>query len=318
MRRASWVALLALLALGLAQRSKDTKEFTDWSPAVNLGAPINTSYLDSCVAISKDRLSLFFSSNRATGILMNRDLYVSQRERVDDAWGAPVFLSVLNSDSWDSCPALSLDEHRLYFTSLRTPNCGGNDIWVSRRQDRRDDVGWEPPVNLGCEADGYVNTPGWDLAPTFFEDEAGNEVMYFATNLAGADTTQCHHYESVMRRDDTFGPAVPVYELNSGSPYGDVGITVRRDGLEVFLLSNRPYGGATAAWNFWRATRASTRDGWSDPVFVPSLGNPALAQGRIALSFDGSELYFTSTRGGGYGRQDLWVARREQLRGPGK
>ena len=86
---------------------------------------------------------------------------------------------------WDSCPALSLDEHRLYFTQLDGREGAAlelYDIWVSRRQDRRDDFGWEPPVNFGCQ----VNSPANDVAPSFFEDETGTVVMYFGSNRVGA------------------------------------------------------------------------------------------------------------------------------------
>ncbi len=67
--------------------------------------------------------------------------------------------------------------------------------------------------------------------------------------------------------------------------------------------------------DFWRATRASTKDQWSKPEFVPGLGNPAWAQGRIALSFDGRELYFTSWNEPSVGWADLWVAKREKVGG---
>ncbi len=214
---------------------------------------------------------------------------------------------MLNTGVWESCPAFSLDEHRLYFTSPRTGTCGGQDIWVSRRQDRRDNFGWEPPVNLGCESYGFVNSAAGDLAPTFFEDEAGRVVMYFSSNRPGS--ANWDHYQSVMRDDDTFGPATPIAELNSAA--SDQGITVRRDGLEVFFLSDR--GNAPMSLDFWKATRKSTDDPWSEPVRVDSL-NPASAQGHIALSFDGRELYFTSWNLPSYGSADLWVARREILR----
>jgi hypothetical protein len=293
-------------------------EFTDWSPPVNLGPVVNSPYLDSCVAISKNGLSLFLSSNRQspgpTGNSTNRDLYVSQREGVDAPWGPPQPLAMLNTPVWDSCPSLSLDEHRFYLTSPRTGTCGGQDMWVSRRQDRRDDFTWEPPVNLGCAPDG-PNSAANDPVPTLFEDDEGRVVMYFATNRSG----NLDHYQAVMRDDDTFGPASPIAELNS--PYGDLGITVRRDGLEVFFLSNRPGGGGSGAVNlfdFWRATRASTDDPWSPPVFVESLGKPAWALGRIALSFDGRELYFASYRqpsSNGADLPDIWVARRKKAGG---
>jgi hypothetical protein len=199
----------------------------------------------------------------------------------------------------------------LYFTSVRPGGCGGLDIWVSHRHNRHDDFGWETPVNLGCAKDGYVNTEFNDIpGPSFFEDEAGKVWMYFGIQKSSKDW---HLYKSEMRHDNTFGPPTPITELNSS--YWDAGVTVRRDGLEVFILSNRPGGSETGYLDFWRATRESTADPWSEPVFVKSLGNPAYAQGRIALSFDGRELYFTSARAGGCGGADLYVAKRVKLEG---
>lgn len=288
-------------------------QFTDWSAPVNLGPPVNSpEYTESCVAISKNGLSLFFSSNRQTGVpySTDRDLYVSKRDSIDDPWGDPQPLTTLNTTAWESCPALSLDEHRLYFTSPRPGGCGGQDIWVSRRQDRRDDLGWKAPVNLGCAKDGYVNSAAADLTPTFFENEAGRVVMYFSSNRLGS--TYYDFYQSEMRDDDTFGPATPIVELNG--PGWDQGVTVRRDGLEVIFLSDR---GNPESMDFWKATRTTTAGPWSVPVFVPSLGNPAYAQGRIALSFDARELYFTSWWPD-LMNTDLWVARREKLQGKKK
>jgi hypothetical protein len=279
-------------------------QFTDWRPPVNLGPVVNSQYVDSCITISKNGLSLFFSSNRQSPGTNNRDLYVSRRASLDEAWGEPQPLTTLNTPVWESCPALSLDEHRLYFTS--PGGCGGIDIYVSRRQDRRDDFGWEPPVDLGCEADGGPNSWAGDQTPALFEDEAGRVLMYFTSYRSG----NWDHYQSEMRDDDTFGPATPVAELNSS--YADQGVTVRRDGLEVFLLSNR--GGAHDSMDFWRATRASTEGPWSAPEPVPSLGIPAMAQGKISLSFDGREIYFTSWRPA-WLQCDLYVATRDRLRG---
>jgi hypothetical protein len=313
MNRIFLILITVALALGFGAITVVAAEFSDWSTPVNLGPPVNSIYADGCVAISKNGLSLFFSSNRQTRdpSSQNRDLYVSERDSIDEPWGLPMPLTMLNTPSWEACPALSLDEHLLFFTSLRPGGCGWHDIWVSRRHDRRDDFGWEAPVNLGCEKDGYVNTPAPELTPTFFEDEAGKVWMYFSS-WRGSSLWDI--YQSEMRDDNTFGPATPVSELNS--PSGELGVTVRRDGLEVIFLSNRPSG--SGSYNFWKATRVSTEDPWSEPVFVPSLGNPAWGDGRIALSFDGRELYFGSWRGGGLGAVDLWVARREKLGGKKK
>jgi hypothetical protein len=291
--------------------------FTDWSVPVNLGTPVNTTYLESCVTISKNGLSLFFSSVRPAG-QGSRDLYVSKRDSIDSPWGDPQPLTTLNTPSWESCPALSLDEHRLYFTSPRPGGCGGQDIYVSRRHDRRDDFGWEEPENLGCEAEGGPNSVAFDLTPALFEDERGRVVLYFSSDRSA----NWDSYQSRMRHG-AFGPATPVAELNG--PYAEQGLTVRRDGLEVIFLRQTPTPYPSPddySMDFWVATRRSTRDLWSAAVHVPSLGTPpgtpwegpAWAQGKISLSFDGRELYFTSWRDPSNGLADLWVARREKLR----
>ncbi|HEV2135525.1 MAG TPA: hypothetical protein VGR47_14925 [Terracidiphilus sp.] len=224
-------------------------------------------------------------------------------------------MTTLNTVGYfDSCPQLSLDEHRLYFTSARPGGCGGEDIWVSRRQDRRDDFGWQAPEHLACEAQGGVNSAGRDLTPVLFEDESGNVMMYFTKLQPG--TPYFGIFQSAMRDDDTFGPATPVAELN-GATFGSVYAVVRRDGLEVIFGSNRSGGsGVPGSMDFWTATRARTTDPWSNAVFTPELGSPAWMGGHSAFSFDGRELYFNSWAPGGYSVPggDIYVARREKLR----
>ena len=305
MKRISLILMTAVLSLGFGAMTIGAAEYSDWATPVNLGPIVNSVYLDSCVAISKNGLSLFFSSNRQNPTnQMDRDLYVSKRDSLDAPWGPPEPLTILNSSVWESCPALSLDEHLLFFTRMGT---GSHDLWVSRRHDRRDDFGWGPPVSVG----GDINTAVSEIMPTFFEDESGKVWMYFVRGVIGVST---HIYQSELMDDVTFGPVTPVTELNSNRT--EQGATVRRDGLEVIFLSNRDMPGGP--FSFYRATRESTADPWSEPELVPSLGFPALAQGRIALSFDGCELYFTSLRPGGVGSADLYIATREKLKGKNK
>ncbi len=302
-----FLAVAALLLLGHPALAGEPPQFTDWGPPENLGPSINSAYLDSCVAISKNGLTLFLSSNRQTGnpASLDRDLYVSKRASKDEPWGEPEPLTLLNTTTWDSCPALSLDEHRLYFTSARPGGCGQRDLWVSHRRDRKDDFGWEAPENLGCGSDGFVNSAGDDLFPAFFEDETGRVLMYFGSTRAGTSGPM-DVYQSEMNGDGTFGPATPVVELNS--PAMEHSVTVRRDGLEVIFGSTR----GTGVLRFWSSTRETTSDPWSPPSLVPGL--PAGGSGRYALSFDGRELYFSANLPGTYGGNDIWVARREKLR----
>jgi hypothetical protein len=307
MKRMAVTVFLTLSLLTVAAIA----QFTEWSAPENLGPPINTAYLDTCVSISKSGLSLYFASNRHTGNAASPDwdLYVSQRDSVDDPWGPPQSLPSVNlTGPMDSCPALSLDEHRLYFASNRPGGCGGGDFYVSRRHDRRDDFGWGPPENLGCMPDG-PNTPSGEYTPTFFEDERGSVVMYFSSNRSGSAGFDL--YASSMRHDDTFGPGSPVTELNSA--FTDQGVAVRRDGLEVIFGSDRT--GTLGAADLWMAARSSTADPWSLPVNLTVLNSTFFDGGKMSFSFDGRQFYFRSNRAGA---GDIFVVTRERLHGKKK
>jgi len=305
MSRNFLVSMAVVLALGFgAIGIVNAQEFSDWSAPANLGPAINTSYGESCVSVSKNGLSLYFASSRPPENGVSWDLWVVQRARVEDEWGTPQWLGPnINSTYSESCPALSLDEHRLYFVSTRPGGCGGGDLYVSRRHDRRDDFGWEPAENLGCIPDGYVNSSAGEATPAFFEDETGTLIMYFAK--AG------DIYASAMRGDDTFGPPEIVGELSIPG-YSESGATIRRDGREIIFSSNRP--GGWGGMDLWMSTRDSTSEPWSAPVNLAVLNSPLMDGGRMSLSFDGCALYFTSGRPGGFGSGDLYVTTRSKLR----
>ena len=85
--------------------------FSDWSAPVNLGPVINSSDNEAGATLSRDRLALYFASNRPGGFGL-ADLFVSQRASVEDPWGLPVNLGpVLNSAAEDTNPNLSRDGH---------------------------------------------------------------------------------------------------------------------------------------------------------------------------------------------------------------
>ena len=105
---------------------------------------------------------------------------------------------------------------------------------------------------------------------------------------------------------------MPVVELNS--TFLDRLPGIRRDGLEIFLASNRP--GTLGLLDLWVSTRATTWDPWPTPVNLGSRINTAAIDGRAALSFDATELYFHSTRPGGFGSFDLYISRRSKVREP--
>jgi hypothetical protein len=301
--------LLWLVGQGTAAYGQ---QFSAWSAPINLGPIVNTTALEGCPALSRDGLSLYFASNRAGGE-GNLDLYVSHRESLIDPWGAAVNLgSNINTTSNDFCPALSTDGHLLFFASNRPDGCGGIDIYVSRRQDKSQDLGdrgWGPPQNLGCTVNSYKD----DFGPNYFEVNGG--ILYFNSNRdSGAGGQDI--YAATRGTDDlsgmpAFDPPVPVFELNTSS--NDQQPSVGRSGLEVIFTSDRP--GGLGGFDLWVATRASTSDPWSTPQNPGSVVNTGAVDQRPAISWDGTELYFGSTRPGGFGDQDLYVSTRSKITG---
>jgi hypothetical protein len=65
--------------------------------------------------------------------------------------------------------------------------------------------------------------------------------------------------------------------------------------------------------DLYSATRAAGSDPWSTPVNLGAGVNSAAAETRPSLSWDGTTLYFGSTRPGGEGSSDHYVTTRERL-----
>lgn len=301
-------APVALTSQVAGDQEDNAPQYSDWSAPVNLGPIVNSPSTDLEASISKDGLSLYIATARSG----NFDIWVSQRASENDHWGPPQNLGpAINTGVRDQAPFLSLDGHRLYLFSDREGGFGGIDVYVSRRRDKRDDFGWEAPKNLGSEVNSSFN----DGPAVYFEDDAGTATLYFGSNrpggIGGADI-----YASTLQPDGTFGPAVLVPELSS--PRRDRVLGIRRDGLELFLASDRPGSLGTGTFDVWVATRASTSDPWSTPVNLGPIVNTADDDGgAAALSFDGTALYITSNRPGGSGSHDVWVTTRSKIKGSG-
>lgn len=299
--RPSFLLLLILLLMATVH----SQTFSAWTSPVNLGSPPNSPNLEQGVFISKDGLSLYFQSDRTDlehyGGL---DIFVSQRASVNDPWGEPSNLGpTINTAANEFTPNVSIDGHRMYFA--RDPGLfGSGDIYVSRRQDKRDDLGWQTAENLGSP----VNTVASESQPCIFEDEeTGTTTLFFTLNHPGV-THADDIYASTLQPDGTFGPPAPVTELNTAS--NDRQVAIRRDGLEIFFGSDR--SGTTGGIDLWSSTRASTSSAWSTPVNLGPVVNTTFADAKPSLSFDGTTLYFQSNRTGNF---DLYQTRRSKLKG---
>lgn len=117
---------------------------TGWSEPVNLGAAVNTEFVETAPALSPDKSALYFSSNRPGGY-GGYDLYVSYR--VNGKWTAAKNMGAdINTIGNEMAPFIHADDQTLYFTSDGLPGYGGTDIYVMHKIA---DKQWGKPENLG-------------------------------------------------------------------------------------------------------------------------------------------------------------------------
>jgi WD40-like Beta Propeller Repeat len=316
-RAALWMGLAALAAVAASAGAlASAGDFSSWSAATRVeDAPgtdpsFNGAALDGCPFISRDGKRFYMASNREGG-LGGIDIWVSSRTSVGDPWGAPANVGApVNSAANDFCPTIARDGHLFYFVSNRAGGCGGDDIYTTRlRPD-----GWDPVENLGCD----VNSAANEASPFPLAERNEGPVLYFSSNRAGGFTDEGPGavagdndlYESDSH-GGVFGAPHLVPGANSAAEDGQP--NVRRDGLELFFFSTRSGGLGLA--DLYSATRSSGSEPWSAPVNLGSDVNSSAAETRPSLSWDGTTLYFGSTRPGGEGSTDHYVTTRTRVNG---
>jgi hypothetical protein len=273
-----------------------------------LGPVVNSEFEEFLPEISKDGLSLYFSSNRPGGF-GGEDIWVSRRARRHAPWGPPMNLGPnVNTSFNERSPDLSPDGRLLFFATTRPGGFGAFDIWISRRARKRDDFGWQPPVNLGAG----VNSAAGDFGPAFLEnDEIGTPNLFFASGRPGG-VGGIDIYSSELLLNGSFGPAFPISELNT--PQNDFRPTIRPNGLELFFDSNRPAPPdviGIGARDLWVSTRETISGTWSTPANLGPIVNTEFNDTLPAVSSNGRTLILTSDRPGGFGGSDLYVSFRD-------
>jgi hypothetical protein len=199
----------------------------DWSGPVNLGPPINSSFLDGNPDISADGLTLFFDTDLPGG-QGGRDLWYSTRETLDDDWSEPKNLGpTVNGLYYDGQASISGDGLSLYFTSDRDWD---RDIYVSRRTTIHDD--WSEPENLGP----IVNSPSNDSGPDISSD--GLKLFFDSERPGGYGMrdiwlTRRTTTDAAWGEPENLGPIVNTsyYDHTSG---------ISADGSILYFYSNRP------------------------------------------------------------------------------
>ena len=316
------VSVIAFLAMALHQLGRDEEaQFTfnrflgliegpGWIVAdfifatpTNVEAPVNSSENESFPSLSADGLSLYFASYRSGG-LGEHDLYVTTRETKNDPWCPPVNLGPnVNSPFTEWAPRISGDGLSLFFASTRPDGYGSWDIWVVTRATIDDD--WGKPLNLGP----IINSSAKDGFGAVSADGLSLFVLYADWRTGGHGGWDIWLAKRATINDKWSEPVNLGPPVNS--PASEFSPSISADGLSLFFSTGyfgSPRCGGAGGGDIWVSTR-STKDGpWQEPVNLGPTINSWAEELLPYISADGSTLYFTSSRPGGFGNSDLWQA----------
>lgn len=94
---------------------------------------------------------------------------------------------------------------------------------------------------------------------------------------------------------------------NVNSPFDESTPALSPDGLSLYFYSNRP-GGLGGSLDLWVSRRASPDAPWGAAENLGPTVNSSVAEAAPYVSRDGHQLFFVSTRPGGFGAFDVMVS----------
>ena len=248
--------------------------------------------------ISHDRLTLYFASDNGNAAF-DLDIFVATRPTVDDPFGAPATVSVLNFlGERDHTPTTSADERFMIFSSSRPGGLGSDDAWMSTRKKRTDP--WGAPVHVP-ELSSVARDMGFSMTPD------GLKVYLSSNRISGLDFDLFE--SSRPDRNSPWSTPVPIAELNT--PVEDKFPSVTGDDKVLFFASERPgsvpKAGGGPSQDIWVAMRPDPASSWTVVENAHEINTPD-GEYLMSIANDGQEIFFVSDRPGTLGGFDLYSA----------
>lgn len=150
------------------------------------------------------------------------------------------------------------------------------------------------PVNLGDS----INTNDLEYFPSLTID--GSKMIFTRRVASDEDFYESNFIDGKWSKAKPLGGKVNT-NFNEGAQ------NISQDGqLLVFTGCNYPEGQGSCDLYF----SIKTNNGWSEPQNLGPVVNTDFWESSPSLSPDKRELYFASSRAGGYGGRDIWVTHR--------
>jgi len=240
---------------------------------------------------SPDNTTLFVGRTTTA----DENVAVATRPDRGTAFGALSSVANINSNANDGTPFLTASGLSLYFYSERSGGNGQRDLMLATRADPA--APFSAPSFLTP-----LNSPGIDHEARLSADELS---LVFESDRNGGDGGPDLWLSERTLATDSFGAPRNLSELNTFDV--ETGPALSADALTIMFASVRP--GNAGGTDIWAATRADRASSFGAPQNVSVLNSTAYEY-DVALSLDGEEVFFVSTR---QGSPALWRALRTCL-----
>ena len=304
--RKAFGVIVALLLVGPVRITQAELEFGAVVPVPNINFP--GPDWSTAILPDQDGTSevLYFISVRGGG-QGDSDIWAASLDSTTGTWATPQNIgSPVNSASTETNPTIVDDgqTRSIFFSDyldaappkLRPGGKGGGDLWMSTWNSSTDT--WNEAENLSA-----LNTEFNDAWQTLSAD--GQTIIFASDRPGGIGETDL--WTSTWN-DETgsWGTAT-----NLGDKVNGVGFegapALSPDGSMLLFGSRRP--GGLGSNDLWMTTWDTSTGDWQTPLPLPASINSSAWEGDVAISPDGSTLYFTSDRNvGGAGVFGIYQA----------
>ncbi|MDZ4845709.1 MAG: OmpA family protein [Chitinophagales bacterium] len=206
-----------------------------WTPAVNLGYPLNNEYHNFVCSVTPDGNTLLLGNQYFRDGSTDGGVSISFMGK--KGWEFPENLKIKDFKNKDNFMEISMsnDGKALFMTIEMDDAIGGRDIYVSFRED---DVNWTKPLNLGAT----INSAGDEMSPFLASD---GKSMYFATT--GRSGFGNYDVFVSKRMDSTWTNWSEPVNLGDGlnSPGKDAYYRIPASGDYAYYVSSKNSKGAT-------------------------------------------------------------------------
>ena len=279
------------LADNIAFAKEAVKKPVPFNP-INLGAQINTDEAEYLPNLTQDDKYIIFTrrtrSSQVPGL--QEDFFTSKINNENLWYKAQPLSRAINTPQNEGAPSISADGTLLYFAACnRKDGMGECDIYYSYNRGNY----WTTPKNLKV-----INSEYWDSQPNL---SANGKTLYFVSNRPGGKGGT-DIWASSINVDGSFGEP---YNLGAqiNTEYDEISPFIHFDNKTLYFASDGwPGMGSKDIF----MNKKDLYGNWSVSENLGYPINSSKSDNSFFVAPDGMFAYFSSSREGGYGKEDIY------------